>query len=191
MELEILRYVYEQEFYPDVTPSEKPDFIVNADEPFGVEVTEFFVDEVSARLNKRPGYSEDIIAGKNVHKSDDKLTEKIKYKVTKKSGTAVPGSVTAIAQINPPITDSLAMLVAKINKKTRKLAEYDTSVGPIDLIIYDPRAILLDGTNDHITLQTFRNLQTSHAQFLPYGYRHIYIAVISNEGKSQEIFRLR
>src|SRR5262249_5445599 len=73
----------------DVSPSERPDFIVehrNGDR-FGVEVTEFFDTESRARLERIEGYAGDLLAGKNFkHKDDRRL-----LKVTKVDYTANDG----------------------------------------------------------------------------------------------------
>ena len=78
-EREIVQLVYG--FRPpfDVTGSEQPDFVVKlypSDKPFGIEVTEFFHSQASARLDRIPGYTADLLAGAPFrHKVDRKELE--------------------------------------------------------------------------------------------------------------------
>ena len=73
-ELKILHYVYSAEEF-DALSTEEPDFIVTdltTKQIFGVEITEFFLDECYARLKNIPHYIDEIIVDKSYRNKGDK-----------------------------------------------------------------------------------------------------------------------
>lgn len=67
----ILHVIYNPNEY-DIIEFEQPDFILedkNGNE-FGVEITQLYLDESSARLKNKPNYLEDIIQNNKLDKRD-------------------------------------------------------------------------------------------------------------------------
>lgn len=80
-ELIILKQVYKKDKV-EITESEKPDFIINGiKERFGVEITEYYYNESSARLKNKSGYFDKIIKSKD----DSVLTKKDKGLITREA----------------------------------------------------------------------------------------------------------
>ncbi len=78
-ELEIIKNIYISENI-EIIPDEQPDFIINSDtEKFGVEVTEFYYNESTARLKNYKGYKEKILNSNN----DSVLDRRDKGKLTR------------------------------------------------------------------------------------------------------------
>lgn len=80
-ELLVLKEIY-QDGKVVITESEQPDFIINGiDEQFGVEITDYYYNESSARLKNKPGYFESIINSPD----NTILTQRDKGAITKQS----------------------------------------------------------------------------------------------------------
>lgn len=69
-ELMILRTVFKKKRFRKYTFSEKPDFIIHAKDDFGVEITEYYPDETTARLHNFTDYTSKVTEGTYVHKDD-------------------------------------------------------------------------------------------------------------------------
>ena len=80
-ELMVLKQIYQDDKVV-ITKSECPDFIINGiNEKFGVEITDYYYNESSARLKNKPGYFESII-----NSSDNTiLTQRDKGIITKQA----------------------------------------------------------------------------------------------------------
>jgi hypothetical protein len=65
-EREILDEVYADRTFCEIEPHEPPDFLIRhhpRTERFGVEITEFYLTEGHARLERIEGYWADLLAG--------------------------------------------------------------------------------------------------------------------------------
>lgn len=81
-EYKILRKVYTNEKIK-IKPSEEPDFIIECEmEKFGVEITEYYYNEASARLKNYKGYTEKILKSDSsdiLDKRDKGVIEKVRF----------------------------------------------------------------------------------------------------------------
>lgn len=136
-EKKILKEVYSSEQYNNVKSSEQPDFIITAKDRFGVEVTEFFVSESSARLHNIPNYVSDIILKNIFRDKDDKETLKPDdYELIdedKNNSFKFRGILTP----KPNIENFRDMIAQTIEGKDLKFEKYDNSLDYINLIIFD------------------------------------------------------
>lgn len=81
-EYKILRKVYTNEKIK-IKLSEEPDFIIEYKmEKFGVEITEYYYNEASARLKNYKGYTEKILKSDSsdvLNKRDKGVIEKVRF----------------------------------------------------------------------------------------------------------------
>lgn len=80
-EYQILRKIYTNKKIK-IKPSEEPDFIIEFEnEKFGVEITEYYYNEASARLKNYKGYIEKILKSDSsniLDKRDKGIIEKVR-----------------------------------------------------------------------------------------------------------------
>jgi hypothetical protein len=191
-ELNILRLVYKAGDFPVIKPTERPDFIVHDEtERFGVEVTEYYVDQASARLQNRPGYANDVIDGNYIHKDDKPHLRVVKIKVLKQSGRRrKPPTQFGVMQNNIPITDRIALLIKIIAAKSELLNSYRQDLNAIDLLIYEERGAFFDGVDDFFTGNTFLKIYQG-GLLRDSGFRHILLLIATDAGKNHRLIQLK
>ena len=144
-EKRVLRMVYRETEYKFFDEnSEKPDFILRdeADIIFGVEVTEYFSTESSARLIKVPNYldkllDENIIGDKKfIHKHDKNIFKIDTFQLLDDNGNAI-SEFKGVFQDNPSRTTYLEGIEAIIKLKGEKYKHYSTSCKYHNFIIND------------------------------------------------------
>ena len=135
-ELLVLKEIYHDDKVI-ITESECPDFIINGiDEKFGVEVTNYYYNESSARLKNKPGYFESIINSPD----NTILTQRDKGIITKQTiyvkepdddkykflldSVGVKYNGNYDYGINPIYEDVEKQLIDRINEKSVKANDY-------------------------------------------------------------------
>jgi hypothetical protein len=118
-------------------PTESPDFVCQDEQgPFlGVEVTELFLSQTDARLQKTPRYAVDILSSGNYRHRDDRThlpVEEITFKRDEGDYT-----VPAIVRKPASLVVRVKTLVTTIEKKSGNLARYQEKAGAIDLLLID------------------------------------------------------
>ena len=139
-ETAILEMVYQVARFHSVTPTERPDFElvqrVNM-EPFGVEITQLFINESIARFNLIPGYTRRLWSGgSHLHKNDVKVLQSVRVEVSDKDGNIRHKDLPAVMTEIPSLAAFRARLCQAIRKKSDK--GYDsTNYSHINLVVLD------------------------------------------------------
>jgi hypothetical protein len=183
-EREIFDLVYGFRWPFEIEDSERPDFIaklVPLDDPFGIEVTEFFRSESSARLDRIPGYVGDLLQGGAFkHKADRR--ELTVGKIQIMSGDSVRVSdVPAVIQHVPSVAECAARAAEIIRTKEEALASAFTELRHINLIICDRTGLL-----GHCTPSEFYGLyctETLTRAVFGSCFREIYFALRLSVGE--------
>lgn len=118
---------------------EKPDFwlkFIDEKEYFGVEITERYHSESSARLKNIPSYSSELINKVYRHKDDIKNLKITPIEIYDKD-QKLKLKTTAIVFSNPDRDEFLNSVKAIIEEKNKKLQNYSKQLHHIDLIIFD------------------------------------------------------
>lgn len=139
-ETAILEMVYSVSRFHSVTPNERPDFElvhrVNM-KPFGVEITQLFVNESIARFNLIPGYPHRLWSGgAHLHKKDVKVLQSVRVKVSDQDGNIRHPDLPAVITETPSLDAFRAQLGKVIRGKSEK--GYDSATySHINLVILD------------------------------------------------------
>jgi hypothetical protein len=139
-ETAILETVYDLSSFHSVIPRERPDFALlqwAGSKPFGVEVTQLFVNESDARLHLMPGYMHDLWSGSSHrHKQDVKVLQSTKVEVVDKEGNVCHSNLPAIFTEAPGIAAFRTGLCEVIRAKAVK--GYDAGeFTHLNLVIFD------------------------------------------------------
>jgi len=144
-ERRILNYLYKDNTNLEIIDNDKPDFkLKHKDEKsyFGVEVTEFYFTESSARLQNIPDYIGDLLDEKKYrHKDDKKELEIKKVSIISKNGQK-KGEPEAIIYKIPGLSYYQKKITQIIRNKNQKYGDYDKTLTHINLIIYDEEKFL-------------------------------------------------
>lgn len=142
-EYEILLKVFKENSGCKVEKSEQPDFVVSysngssADISVGVEITELYYNQSSARLKNRPGYIANVINGVAVHRED-------RDQMDVREVTYLPGGLQSKAfktkmlfLKNYTIEDYRSAFLHALKKKKISREKYKEGLSQTGLIIYD------------------------------------------------------
>lgn len=165
-----LRSVFSREEYPDsiISKQEGPDFIINSDEPFGVEITEYYIDRRrSGRFHNDQEYRSKVFDDPvNIQPKDRKYLEPVRVLYgdvivwPKALYWALPTNVARVERLSQAIAD-----------KEEAAQKYEYS-NPFDLIIYDAADDLFGGESGRHLFDYLKNVSpkgiSSH-------FRKIYI----------------
>ena len=138
-EKSILKMVYKSDRIGEIIDCEKPDFKVRNKHQqafFGVEVTEFYFSESSARMSNIPNYVGGILdKGHYHHKEDMKALEVHEFTLlsNNKPDQQHKGILTKI----PPVPQYVQMVVEIIENKSERIQDYIQGLTHINLIILD------------------------------------------------------
>jgi len=138
-ELEILKLIYDLSKYKRVAKSEKPDFILYLpvrDYRFGVEISEFYFSESDARLRNIPNYVTEIL-NKNAYRHKDDRKELKVQDATLISQDKKEQTIQGILKELPPTGEYGKLIAKRLAEKSEKLSNYNSSLGHVNLIIYD------------------------------------------------------
>ena len=119
---------------------EQPDFILEDKKgnEFGVEVTQLFLDESSARLKNKQNYLEDIIKNNKFDKRDVGILNVGEIVALDNNNNEIPGTKSmGVSQELPQSPDRIEVLKKLVLEKNNKFINYNKRVQFIDLIIYN------------------------------------------------------
>jgi hypothetical protein len=145
-EREIVELVYGSRKLFKIDDNEQPDFLARLaplDEPFGIEVTEFFQSESKARLDRIPGYVGELLDGGAFrHGVDPQELSVGKGQILSERREVVASGVPMIVQRVPPLRECAAMVAEVIRAKDEKLALAFNRLRHINLIVCDRTNLL-------------------------------------------------
>ena len=179
-----LFYQNKSEF--EIIGHEKPDFHIRHTEGhiFGVELTDFFYNESSARSKLIPGYVAQILNGGTYkHKNDyeELPLEEMKYK--SRDGEKIK-SITGIF-IEPKKNKDIVNRFRKmISQKNESFKQYLEKFDHVDLIIYDRENFLVNNEENRFFLLFLQNIITEVVKNSP--FREIYF--ITNKKDSGLVY---
>lgn len=158
-ERDILKLIYNEKELQSIKECEEPDFILQKinNIKFGVEITEFYYSESSARINNIPNYMDEII-NKNIYKHKDDINsfETKEFSVIR-NGVKINGKIRGILQKQPSISKNVTKLSQLINNKNEKFNKYIGKLNHVNLIIYDYENILTNLSEDKIRHLFFKS----------------------------------
>ena len=140
VERRVFAFVYGGRSKISVTPSERPDFIVQHEDGhrFGVEVTECFSSESRARLEYRKGYLDELIAGGSVrHKDDRRVLKVTNIDYLWRNGIKRNVGVPAIEERNPSVAEFTRTVAEKVDRKASIASDSRDRLSHVNLIIHD------------------------------------------------------
>jgi hypothetical protein len=145
-ERDILDEVYAHRNLFEVQPHESPDFLLrthpNANR-FGVEITEFYLTQSEARLERIEGYFQDLLDGGDVRHKDDHANFKVtKVSITSKEGDVRATDVPVILHEGYRLGDFVAGVAETIGKKDRVIDDAPEGLTHINLIVRDRHQML-------------------------------------------------
>lgn len=145
-ERRIFDMVYGDVSFAEVTDNECPDFLVrlfDGSPYFGVEVTEFYQTETSARLQSISGYSHQLLAGEDFkHKDDRESLEVAKVDIVNEDNSIHAKGVPAIIQRVPPPSECARQVAQRIQTKTQQIRNSAADTSHANLIIQDKTGLL-------------------------------------------------
>lgn len=173
IERRIFDMVYGKQENLSVQHKDKPDFWVkNLDgEKFGVEITEFYINESAARLKNIPLYTDELLDHKRFRHKDDIKNLNIDQIQIKNNKDKV-FETTAIIQELPSIPGYLNDFNERLKEKNKSLKGYNKELLHQNLVIYD---------NSNL----FSSIK--HRQFYSYFYKPVIVKELLNS-KFREIY---
>jgi len=180
----ILDFIYKGIPGLQIQKFDKPDFKLKYKSLayyFGVEVTEFYFDETSARLRNVPDYLSDLLNDKKyLHKKDRETLKIQKVTIISKNGEN-KGEPEAVIHKLPSLASCQEKIDQIIRDKNNKYYEYDESLHHINLIIYDAEGFLFRiKTKDFYNIFYSSNIVKSITSS---NFREIYFITIVEDDK--------
>jgi hypothetical protein len=182
-EKEVFGLFYGEKSNIEIIGREKPDFHLRhkSGHLFGVEITDFFYNESSARSKLIPGYMAQILtSGTYRHKADITALPLKDAKYKSKNGT-VEKPVKVIFNESKKFIDVLSSLNRTISQKSRSFRKYPKKFNHINLVIYDRENCLESLEEEKFFIIFLNNGIANHIGLSP--YREIYfITKMKNNG---------
>lgn len=142
-ELSILSRIFKEGNDCEILKSERPDFIVTYPRHFvggisvGIEVTELYYNDSSARLKNKEGYIKNVIDGSYIHK-DDKGEFNVQEVTYLPQGVMSKAFKTKILiEKKYTIDDYRRAFLHTLRKKNKKRTKYQVGLAQTCLVIYD------------------------------------------------------
>jgi len=135
----ILKMVYNNDRIDKIIDGENPDFKVRNKHQqnfFGVEVTDLYYSESSARLRNISKYLGEILESKRYRHKEDTKALKV-HKFTLLSDGKPDRQLEGILQELPPVSQYVQMVVNILNNKSARIQDYIRGLTHINLIILD------------------------------------------------------
>jgi hypothetical protein len=182
-EEEVFGLFYKEKSNIEIIGREKPDFHLRhkSGHLFGVEITDFFYNESSARSKLIPGYMTQILtSGTYRHKAD--ITElPLKDAKYKSKNGSEEKLVKVIFSESKKFIDVLSSLNRTISQKNRSFHKYPKKFNHINLVIYDRENCLESLEEDKFFIIFLHKEITDLIRCSP--YREIYfITKMKNNG---------
>ena len=162
---------------------EKPDFILKKNNriEFGVEVTELYFDETSARLKKRKKYIEDIKKGE-VDKRDIKplhLTS-VYLDIGNDNESDYQFLFNDFTIPQHTEKDYKSAIIKRLEEKRNKSKEYEKNLSYIELIIYDTESFFYNYSEEETI--DFLNRNSDILKLIEQTiFKNVYIMTIINK----------
>ena len=145
-ERRILDMVYGRSSFFDLVENECPDFLIQLSENlpyFGIEVTEFYESETSARIDRIPNYSCDLLSGKDYKHKDDRFALDVaKIDIVKEDNSIHAKDVPAIVQHVLPLSECAKKIAQRIRTKTEQIRHSTAEISHANMIIQDKTGLL-------------------------------------------------
>jgi hypothetical protein len=175
-ERRILQQIYDLSEFAEVGASERPDFVLTLwnGNRFGVEVTEIFPSGTDARVQKIPGYVEEIIdTSRYRHKEDLGALPVNNVEVQPHDGRCPPYRVDAIISEAMNVPEFVEMLTTAIKEKNEKAAGYAPDLAHVNLIIADRCGVArrVDADDIHATFCSYELLSALRSS----AFREVYL----------------
>lgn len=138
-ELRLVQEVYHPSHELQFVPHERPDFLAKRNDltALGIEVTELFVDDTEARLQRIPDYPTSLLEGADFRHKDDRRLLRVQQVTYQRPATGESTDIMAISRRTPSMGDRLGRLDQCVAEKLTKVSDYLSNCGEIDLIIND------------------------------------------------------
>ncbi|NBD34815.1 MAG: hypothetical protein GVY30_02300 [Chloroflexi bacterium] len=135
----ILNLVYSTDQYEELVDSECPDFHIRKKGQaveFGVEVTEFYFSESSARVQNIHSYVDELIEEGLYRHRDDKTSLPV-CEATVSRDEEPDRRIQCIYQTIPGVDEYTLRIAEAISRKSEKLKSYAQDLTHVNLIIFD------------------------------------------------------
>jgi hypothetical protein len=136
----VVEFIYDANQFWRLEESERPDFVVQhsaSSQPFGVEVTEYYMSEPHARLKNVPQYFSNLLdGGRPIHRDDINALRPEDIEILASAGSSA-GTVKGIITPLPSLADHVAAICERILEKGAKWRGYQCDLSHINLILYD------------------------------------------------------
>jgi hypothetical protein len=179
----VFNLLYKERSNIEIIGREKPDFHLRhkSGHLFGVEITDFFYNESSARSKLISGYMSQILtSGTYKHKDDLKELPLKNAKYKSRDGT-IERSVKVIFSESKKLTDILSSLNRTISQKNKSFRSYPKKFNHINLVIYDRENCLENLEVEKFFIVFFHKKITTLIRESP--YKEIYfITKMKNNG---------
>ena len=162
-EMEVLKKIYKEPIVK-INHTDKPDFIIDGDnERFGVEITDYYYNDSSARLKNQPGYFNEIIKSDNdsiLNKKDRGLITREAIYIKDTTDDKYKFLVDTVGlkyndrydyNIEPSYEDVEKQLIDRIQEKNEKSKEYE-KLDYYELFIQDREKYFAKNRNRQIRL---------------------------------------
>lgn len=183
-EKNILEMVYESNRLSNLKESESPDFLVSnigEEIPFGVEVTELFIDESNARLKKVPNYLFDLLDNEAfIHKDDKEVFDVSELSIIDKNNRVVSKQM-GLTRKKTLHKDYIYKLIHTIEQKNSRIDVYLRGVSHVNLIILDQENFLYS----HNAEDLFERLVTPQLRraVLSSKFREVFLITVIDEDR--------
>lgn len=144
-ERKILDLIYADRHIEEIIPSERPDFILRhrGGGRFGVEIAELYHSQTTARLERIPEYSAELLSGGSFRHKDDGGQIKVgKVDILTEHNEVVYSQVDAIIQDAPSLADCARNLAARVRTKGEKLGDPPPGLSHTNLVVHDRTNVL-------------------------------------------------
>jgi hypothetical protein len=165
-ERKILDLVYADRHVEEIVPSERPDFIVSSrgGRQFGVEIAELYQSQTTARLDRIPGYSSELLDGGDFrHKDDAQQITVGKIDILTQDNEVKYSQLNAILQNAPSPADCARSLTGMVSAKAEKLLNFSATLSHTNLILHNRTNVLPISSDQFFRLYFLPELQTALA----------------------------
>lgn len=124
----------------EIVHDDSPDFRLSrpGKAPFGVEVTDVFIDDSQARMLFVEGYMESLWkGGRHIHRDDVVNLEVAELEVTDPTGEREPRKIQGIVRTNPTRDDHYERIAEVLERKNAAFRLYERELGHTNLVIAD------------------------------------------------------
>jgi len=142
-EQDILSKIFKKPFEYNILKSEKPDFIIsynsraNKTVNVGMEITELYYNDSSARLKNKNEYVKNVIDGEKIHKKDKGAFDVREVTYFPQGDVSKSFKTKMLFEKNYSIDDYRRAFLQTLTKKNKKRVAYQEGLEQTGLVIYD------------------------------------------------------